>query len=105
MRFRVNPKELRGVDVSISLRRAEARVAEKLLDRTQIRAPLQQMRRKRVAQGVRAHARPHAAGRGIAAHETVDAAYCKSGSAIVDEERFGGAAHADVRSFAGAHER
>src|SRR5215472_7353688 len=105
MRLRVDPEELCGVDVSISLRRAEARVAEELLDRTQIGAALQQMRRKRVTQGVRAHTGPHAARRGIAAHEAIDTAHSESGSAIVDEERFGRAARTDACSFASANER
>src|SRR5262249_51145498 len=105
MRLRVDAEELCGVDVSISLRRAEARVAEQLLDRAKIRATLQQMRRKRVAQRMRAHARPHAARGGMPAHETIDAADCETSAAIVHEERLRRAPGASVPRLARAHER
>ena len=60
VRFPVHLEQLRGVDVRVALRRAEARVAEQLLDRAQVRAALQQMRRERVPQRVRADADPRA---------------------------------------------
>ena len=46
MRFAVDVDQLRGVDMSIPLRRAEPRVPEQFLDRAQVGAALQQMRRK-----------------------------------------------------------
>ena len=96
MRLRVHPEKLRGVDVSISLRRAETRVAEELLDRAEIRASLQQMRRKRMTQSMRTHAGPDTARGGIATDETVDAANGKTCAAIVDEQRIGHGARASA---------
>ena len=96
MRLRVHPEKLRGVDVSISLRRAETRVSEQLLNRAKIRTALQQMRRKRMPQRVRAHAGSHAARRRVPAHETVDAANGKTCAAIVDEQRIGHGARASA---------
>ena len=58
MAFAVDLEQLRRVDVRVALRRAEARVAEQLLNRAQVRAALQQVRRERVAQRVRADAQP-----------------------------------------------
>ncbi len=46
MAFLIYREQLRCVDVRISLRRGEAGVAEQLLNRTQVGASLQQMRRK-----------------------------------------------------------
>ena len=46
MTLLIHREELRRVDVRISLRRGEARVAEQLLNRAQIGAALQQVRRK-----------------------------------------------------------
>jgi hypothetical protein len=44
--FLIHREQLRGVDVRIPLRRGKAGVAEQLLNRTQVGATLQQMRRK-----------------------------------------------------------
>src|SRR5206468_6526961 len=52
MRFAIHVQQLRGVDVRVALRRAEARVAQELLNGAQIGAALQQMRRERMAQRV-----------------------------------------------------
>ena len=49
----VNVPQTRGSDVRINFRRADVGVAEQFLDHPQIRAVLQQMRGKTVAQGVR----------------------------------------------------
>ena len=43
-----------GTHVGVDLRRAEARVTENLLHRPQIRSPVEQVGRRRVAEGVRA---------------------------------------------------
>ena len=73
MRLPVHLEQLRRVDVRVALRRAQARVAEQLLDRAQVGAALQQMRRERVAERVRADAGARAARRDVAPHEPVDA--------------------------------
>ena len=60
MKFPVNlPQPVAG-DVRINLRRADVRVAEQLLDHAQVRAVLQQMRRKAVPQHVRRDVALHA---------------------------------------------
>ena len=56
MRLAVHADQLCRVHVGVALRRAEARVAEQLLDGAQIGAALQQVRRKRMTQRVRADA-------------------------------------------------
>ena len=57
MGLSVDVQQLRGVDVRVALGRAEARVAEEFLNRAQVGAALQQMRRERMPQRVRADAR------------------------------------------------
>ena len=70
VRLPVDLQQLRGVDVRVALRRAQARVPEQLLDRAQVGAALQQVRRERMAQRVRADA-PSAARSG---DQPIDAA-------------------------------
>ena len=84
----VHLEQLRGVDMRVALRGAEARMAEQFLDRPQVGAALQQMRGEGMPQGVRADAEPRAARRDIAPHEPVDAANGEAPAAIVDEQRF-----------------
>ena len=69
----VHLEQLRGVDVRVALRRAQPRVAEQLLNRAQVGAALQQMRRERMPQRVRADAEPRARRRGVPAHQPIDA--------------------------------
>ena len=56
MRFPVRLEQLRDVDVRVALGRAQTRVAEQFLNRAQVGARLQQVRRERVPQRVRADA-------------------------------------------------
>ncbi len=74
MRLPIRLDQLRGVDVGVALRRAQARVAEQLLNRAQIGAALEQVRRERVPQRVRADAEARAARRHVPPHQPVDAA-------------------------------
>src|SRR5690242_8511338 len=52
MRAVVDLPQAASVDVAVHLRRRERAVAEQLLDRPQVGAALEQMRRERVAQAV-----------------------------------------------------
>src|SRR5262245_18374080 len=53
MRIPIHLGELRRVQVRVLLRRRERGMAEQLLDRAEIRAGLEQVRRERVTEGVR----------------------------------------------------
>ena len=87
MRLPVDLQQLRRVDVGVALRRAQARVAEQLLNRAQVGAALQQVRRKRMAQRVRADAEPRAARGDVAADQPIDAADAQPRPAVVHEQR------------------
>ena len=58
VRLPIHIQQLCSVDVRVALRRAEARVAEQLLDDAQVGAALQQVRREGVPQRVRTDAIP-----------------------------------------------
>ena len=60
MAFLVDREQLRGIHVRVALGRAEARVAEELLNRAQVGAALQQMRREGMPEGMRADPGPDA---------------------------------------------
>jgi hypothetical protein len=60
--------------VRVTLRRTEARVAEQLLNGAEIGATLEQVRRKRVSEGMRTNPEPRAACRDVLPHQAVDAA-------------------------------
>src|SRR5262249_3096878 len=64
----VRLQQLRRVEMRVALRGAETRVAEELLNRTQVGPAFQQMRGERVPQGVRADAESRAARRHVAPH-------------------------------------
>ena len=85
MRLPIDLEQLRGVDVRVALRGAEARVAEQFLDRSQVGAALKQMGGEGVSQGVRADARARAAGSHVAPHQAIDAAHGESSATIVHE--------------------
>src|SRR5437899_2348100 len=87
MTLPVDLEQLRGIDVRIALRRAQARVAEQLLNRPQVGAALQEMRRERVAQGVGADAQARAACGDMAPHQAVDAPHAQPPAAVVHEQR------------------
>ena len=87
MAFRVHLEQLRGVDVRVALRRAQARVAEQFLDHTQVGAALQQVRGEGVAQRVRADPPARAAGSHVAPHEAIDASRRQPPTAEVQEQR------------------
>ena len=61
MRFFVDVHQLRDIDVGIALGRGQLDVAEQFLDGAQIGARLQQVRRERMPQRVRADAEAQAA--------------------------------------------
>ena len=61
MRLPIHLEQLRGVDVRVALRRRQLHVPEQLLNRAQVGAALQQVRRERVAQRVRTDAEARAA--------------------------------------------
>ena len=63
VRLSVDVQQLGRVHVRVSLRRAEAHMAEQLLNGAQIGAALQKVRRKGVSDGMRADAEPRAAQR------------------------------------------
>src|SRR5262249_32335552 len=83
----VHAHELVGAHVGVALRRRQAAVAEELLDHAEIGAGVEQMRRERVAQRVRAHA-PADPGRGGARpHDRVQRAHAEPPAARVREQR------------------
>ena len=91
LRPRVSPAidlgNLGRTHMRVALRRGDASVPQQLLDRSQIRATFQQVRRKRVAQGVRADAQPGARLRHVAADDSIDATPGEPAAAVVDKER------------------
>src|SRR5947207_14521424 len=87
MRFAIHVEQLRGVDVRVALRRADARVAEKLLNGAQIGAALQQVRRERMPQRVRTDPRARAARGDVTPHEAIDAAHGEPRAAVVHKQR------------------
>ena len=87
VRLLVDVEQLRRVDVGVALGGAQPGVAEQLLDGPEIGAALQQVRRERMAQRVRADAGPLRAVRDVAPHQPIDAAAAQAGAAIVHEQR------------------
>ena len=87
VRLPIHVQQLRRVDVRVALRGAQARMAEQLLDRPKVGAALQQVRRKGVAQRMRADARARAERGHVASHQPIDAAYGEPSAAVVHEER------------------
>src|SRR5215208_1399869 len=87
MCFAVDVEQLRRVDVRVALCRGELHVAEELLDRAQVSAAFEQVRRKRMPQGVRADPEPSATGRHVTCDQSLDAAASQTRPAKVDEQR------------------
>ena len=81
----VHLEQLRRVDVRVALRRRELYVSEQLLNRTQIRPCLQQVRRERMSQRMRADAESRAARRDVTRDQALDAATRQARAAEVDE--------------------
>src|SRR5574341_205129 len=76
-----------GPDVRVALRGGEAAVTEELLDHPEVRPRVEQVRRERVPERVRAHP-PGNAGRGGAPpHDRVDRARRQPAAAAIHEER------------------
>src|SRR3989338_355073 len=86
VRFAVHIDQLRRVDVSVALRRAQARVTEQFLNRAQVGPTLEQVRRERMTECVWTDAQTGAALRHVAAQHPVHAATGQSRAAVVDEE-------------------
>src|SRR3954462_1707841 len=61
-----------GREVGVDLRRRDIRVAEHLLQRAQVAAAGEQVRRERVAEGVRAHAVLEPGAAGVALDDLVE---------------------------------
>ena len=74
MRLLVDLLQAAHVQVGVALRRAEPRMAEQFLNRAKIRARLQQVRRERVPEGVRADALGDRGFADVAADDAIDAA-------------------------------
>ena len=87
MRPLIGVNELRGVDVRVALRGAQPRVTEQLLDRAEISAALEEVRRERMAQRVRADAVAFG-DHSVPTHQAVDAPDGEAPASIVQEERF-----------------
>src|SRR5213593_3578393 len=75
------------VDVRVALRGGEARVAEELLDRPQVRARAEEMGREGVAERVRRRLRDRSAREDVALHQPGDAAARQAAAAGVAEDR------------------
>src|SRR5687768_11489356 len=87
MRLLVDLNQLGCVHMRVSLCRAQASVAEQLLNRAQVRAVRKQMGRKGMSQRVRADTELRAAQRNVPPHQSIDAAGRQAAAAIVEEER------------------
>src|SRR5438094_966794 len=75
------------VDVGVALRRREARVAEQLLDGTQVGAGAEKVRGEGVTKGVRCRLGRRAAGQHVALHQPSDAAGGEPAPTGVAEDR------------------
>ena len=70
----------------VDLRRRDVGVAEHLLQRAQVAAAGEQMRRERVAQRVRAHPALQAGAARVALDDLVEALAREAAAAVVDEQ-------------------
>src|SRR3954469_16430147 len=85
MRPKVHLFQALAREVRVQLSGRDVRVSEHLLNRTQVATARQEMRRKRVAQRVRAHAICEACGGRVAADDLVEALAGERLAAEVDE--------------------
>lgn len=83
----IDLQELRRVDVRVALRGRELHVAEQFLDRAQVGAALQQVRRKRMPQRMRRDAEARAARRDVLGNEALDAPPAEARAAEIHEQR------------------
>src|ERR1051325_2186462 len=83
----IHLQQLSRVDVGVPLRGAQTRVAEQFLNGTQIGAALEQMRRERMPERVRADSHPLARRRDVLAADAIDAARSQPSAAKVHEQR------------------
>src|SRR5687768_9625799 len=82
----IHVDQLRRIDVRIPLGGADARVAEQLLDGAQVGAALQEMRRERMTQRMRADAALSGELRHVFAQQTIDTAPREPRAAEIDEQ-------------------
>jgi hypothetical protein len=66
-------------------------MTQEFLNGPEIGATLQQVRRERMPQGMRAHPGADAAGEGVPSDEAIHAPYGQACASIVDEQRIDGA--------------
>src|SRR5262245_25256946 len=85
----VDRQDLLRIDVGIALRRGQAAMTEKLLNRTKIRASAQQVSGEAVPERVRADLASEGGLPNSAGHELSDASICQSTPARVDEKGVG----------------
>ena len=85
MRFAVDIHKSADIQMGVSLRRAELRVAQQFLNHAQIGAGAEQMGRERVPQRVRTDALRHTRRLRIAAHDPIDASRRQSCSTEVQK--------------------
>src|SRR4051812_39907216 len=103
MGLAVSIDQLRGVDMRVSLSRAQARVAQQFLNGAQIRPCFEQVCREGVPQRVRTDAVAGAALADIAAHQLVDAARRQPGPLVIQKQRLANpAACPGARHWSGA---
>src|SRR3954465_6988391 len=86
VRVEVDVLQALGREVRVELGRGDVRVAEHLLQRAQVAAAREQVRRKRVAQRVRAHGVGKARARGVALDDLVEALARETAAAVIDEQ-------------------
>src|ERR1700760_3354702 len=86
MRAEVRVLQALRREVRVDLRRREIRMAEHLLQRTQIAAAREQMRRERVAQRVRAHPRLETCAARVPLDDLVETLARQSRAPAVDEQ-------------------
>src|SRR5688572_26394233 len=86
MRLPVHVDELLRVDVRVALGRAEAGMAQQLLNGPQIRAVREQMRRERMTQRVRADAELRAAFGHVPPYEAIDTTRRQALASIIEEQ-------------------
>jgi hypothetical protein len=87
VRFPIDVKQLRDIDVRVALRGGQLHVAEQFLNGPQVGACLQQMRGKRVSQRVRTDPESRAAARNVARYQPLYAPAGQSPTARVYKKR------------------
>ena len=103
MRFSVNIKNMTRIDVSVPLGGREAGVAQKLLNRTEIRPSLEKMGREAMSEGVRADLSRDGDLPNASRHQGSDTSIGQSTPALVDKQCLGATRQRRLEREPGSH--